>query len=71
MQLLSVGADTTDPYLVRVIQSRQIYEATGMVVPPWKVDSMPSDWMQAITALAYDYPKARIAYRKLVNDKHN
>lgn len=65
MQELSIGVATSDPYLVAIIKAQDIYHAIGKSVWPWEIDDLPSDWKQALKAIASDYPKARAAYKEL------
>jgi hypothetical protein len=50
------GILTTDHYMVRVLQARKIHQMTGQALWPWEVDSLPTDWKDAMLELANATP---------------
>jgi hypothetical protein len=55
-QLIVDGIATIDPYMVNVLQARKIYQVTGHAIYPWEVDDFPTDWIDAILAIAGAHP---------------
>jgi hypothetical protein len=46
------GGKTSDPYLVMILQAQKVLMMTGQKLWPWEVGQLPTDWLDAICALA-------------------
>lgn len=57
--------------MVRVIQSNIIHNVTGEVIPPYKVDEYPRDWLDAILAYGQDLPRKQADLQKAKHGKRN
>jgi hypothetical protein len=51
--------------LTCIIKAQHIRDATGLIVPPWEVDTFPVDWMDAIHALQVDLPRKAAKIQQL------
>ncbi len=50
--IVANGGLTDNPYLVAILQAQKVRIVTGKELWPWELGQFPTDWLDAICALA-------------------